>query len=427
VLRVQFDAARVSGTEIGVLDWIKLSNAGGGPVGPIAPSRFVARGVGDTQVNLSWDDTATNEQSFIVQRKLETDASFTTIATLAPNTEYFVDSAVTANTTYVYRVAALNPGGGGLSNEIRLSTWTADTFRWKTGAANPLARYESIGAAANGKLFVFGGYINEQIQSTARVDSYDPASNTWTQLSDMPEAVTHAGQAVDGRYIYIAGGFAGDHPGLGTTSVWRYDTAGDRWDRMPSLPAPRGGGAMARWGTELHFFGGLTRAQFATVNQAEHWVLDLTNPLLGWKTRAALPNARNHLAATELNGKIYAIGGQDLWNELTGAKANVDVYDPRSNTWTAAAALPVPRSHTSASTFSLNGKIYVVGGVTNALKTLRDVTVYNPATNTWTAMRELSSPRLTPVAGAIGKMLIVSTGSAYGLKPQAETWFGLLD
>jgi len=427
VLRVQFDAATARGEEIGVLDQIKISNAGGGPIGPIVPTRFAARGVGDTQVNLSWDDNSTNEQAYIVQRKLDGDESFVTIATLNPNTEYFVDPAVAPNTTYVYRVAALNPDGGGLSNEIRLTTWVADRFRWKGAAANPLARYESVGAAANGRLFVFGGYVNEQIQSTARVDAYDPASNKWTQLGDMPEPVTHAGQAVDGRYIYIAGGFLGDHPGLGTTSVWRYDTTGDRWDRMPSLPEPRGAGAMARWGTQLHFFGGLTKAQFATVNQAEHWVLDLTNPLRGWKQRASLPNARNHLAAAELNGKIYAIGGQDLWNELTGARDNVDAYDPKTDSWTPAAALPVARSHTSASTFSLNGKIYVVGGATNGFKTLRDVTTYDPTTNSWTAFRELTAPRLTPVAGAIGKMLIVSTGSAYGLKPQGETFFGLLD
>lgn len=427
VVRVQFDQARTAGQEIGVLDWIRFSNTGGQPVGPIAPTRFAARGVGDTQVNLSWDDVSTNEQSFTIQRKRATDASFATVATLPPNTEYYIDANVLPSTSYVYRVIAQGPGGAGLSNEIPLGTWNADSFRWKTAAANPLARYEAIGAAANGKLFVFGGYINNRIQATARVDAYDPAANTWKQLGDMPEIVTHAGQAVDGRYIFIAGGFLGDHPGLGTNSVWRYDTTGDRWDRMPSLPAARGAGALSRVGTELHYFGGLTRAQFVTVNQAEHWVLDLTNPLIGWKTRAALPNARNHLAATELNGKIYAIGGQDVWNEQTGAKSNVDVFDPITNTWTAAAPLPIPRSHTSASTFSLNGKIYVIGGATNNLATLRDVTVYNPAANAWSTFRELTAPRLTPVAGAIGKMLIVSTGSAYGLAPQGETWFGLLD
>jgi hypothetical protein len=37
------------------------------------------------------------------------------------------------------------------------------------------------------------------------------------------------------------------------------------------------------------------------------------------------------------------------------------------------------------------------------------------------------APRLTPVAGAIGKFLVVTTGSAFGLQPQGETWWGLLD
>lgn len=427
IVRVTFDRAARSGEEIGVLDSISFLTTGGQQPLPAAPLNFAARGVGDTQVNLSWDDAAGNEANYLVQRKLKSESDFVTIATLPANTEWYVDGTVKALTDYAYRVVASNVGGGAPSGEVTLGTWKSDVFRWKVGADNPAARYEAAGAAVNGKLYVFGGYINEQIQATARVDVYNPASDKWTQLNDMPEVVTHAGQAVDGNFIYIAGGFVGNHPGLGSRRVWRYDTINDRWDAMPPLPQPRGGGALARVGSALHYFGGLTRAQTATINQAQHWVLDLSNIHLGWNSRAALPNARNHLSTAELNGKIYAIGGQDLWNELTGAKANVDVFDPATNTWSAAAPLPVARSHTSASTFSLNGKIYVVGGATNDFKTMRDVTVYDPTANSWTNMRSLSTARLTPVAGAIGKMLIVTTGSAYGLKPEAGTFFGLLD
>ena len=432
VMRLSFVSVNRTGQEIGVIDWLKFTQASVGTPAPgsapAAPASLVVRAVGDTQVNLAWTDVATDETGYRVERRSPT--GWTVLTDLPAGRSWYADTTAAPSTSYEYRVTALGAGGAvATASAASRSTTTpaAAAFAWAGTTANPLARYEAAGAAANGRLFVFGGYVNTSIQASARVDAFDPARNTWTRLRDMPEVVTHAGQAVDGNFIYLAGGFVGDHPGLGSTSVWRYDTRNDSWTRMPSLPAPRGGGAMAIVKRELHFFGGLTQAQFATVNQAEHWVLDLTAPSLGWKTRAALPNARNHLAAAELDGKIYAIGGQDLWNEATGAKSNVDVFDPDTNTWAPAAPLPTPRSHVSASTFSLDGRIYVIGGATNNLVTLRDVTIYNPATNTWSAGPRLLAPRLTPVAGAIGRQLIVTTGSAFGLQPQSETFIGLLD
>lgn len=435
VVRLGFSSAYVAGQEIGVVDYLKFTQVSVGtpapdPSAPVAPASLVARPVGDTQVNLAWTDAATNETGYRVERRLATGTAWTTLADLPAGRAWYADAAAVAGTAYHYRVTAL--GAGGTAATTSAATRSATTpatapFAWTGSAAAPLPRYEAAGAAANGRLYVFGGYVNASIQATARADAFDPARNAWTRLRDMPEVVTHAAQAVDGNYIYLAGGFVGDHPGLGSNSAWRYDTRNDSWTRMPSLPGPRGGGAMAVVMRELHFFGGLTQAQFATVNQAEHWVLDLTAPSLGWKPRAALPNARNHLAAAEVGGKIYAIGGQDLWNEATGAKSNVDVFDPATNTWSPAAPLPTPRSHISASTFSLDGRIYVIGGATNNLVTLRDVSVYNPLTNAWTAGPRLLAPRLTPVAGAVGRQLIVTTGSAFGLQPQGETFLGLLD
>ncbi|MCS7032646.1 MAG: malectin domain-containing carbohydrate-binding protein [Phycisphaerae bacterium] len=426
VLRISFDRAARTGEELGVLDWLQFTSTGTARPLPAAPVDLAARGAGDTQINLSWIDAATDETGYLVQRSTG-DGAFIEIASLPPGTTWFADTSVRAATSYVYRVLAVNSAGTSPAAEVTVGSWSPDSFRWKRAAGSPLGRYEAAGAAVNGKLYVFGGYVNEQIQATARVDAYDPARNAWKRLTDMPEIVTHAGQAVDGAIVYLAGGFVGDHPGLGTRSVWRYDTSADRWDRMPPLPQPRGAGALALVGQTLHFFGGLSRAQFATINQRQHWALDLLNPSLGWNSRAPLPNPRNHLAAVALGGKIYAIGGQDLWNELSGAMANVDVYDPETDTWSAAAPLPVPRSHIAASSFALNGQIYVIGGATNGFTSLRDVTIYDPASDRWRIFRQLPGPRLSPVAGAIGRMLIVATGCAYGLQPQGETFFGLLD
>lgn len=443
-LRISFVAANRAGEEIGVLDSVRFSATIVGtpppeptptpaptpPQSVAAPTGLVARAAGDTQVNLAWTDVSTDEAGYRVERRLAGGNAWTRLADLPANQAWYADAAAAAATAYVYRVTALGTGGtasAASAAERSVTTLAGAPFQWSGTTANPLARYEASGVALNGRVYVFGGYVNTAIQATARVDAFDPARNAWRRMRDMPEVVTHAGHVADGPHAYIIGGFIGDHPGLGSTSVWRYDSRDDTYTRMPSLPAPRGAGAAAIVQRELHFFGGLDRSQFVTVNHADHWVLDLTHPALGWKRRAALPNARNHLAAVELGGKIYAIGGQDLWNEVSGARSNVDVFDYLTNTWSPAAPLPTPRSHVSSSTFAVNGRIYVIGGVTNNYASLRDVAIYNPSANAWSAGPRLLAPRMSPVAAVVGKQVIVTTGTAYGLIAQGETFVGLLD
>src|SRR5205085_2798063 len=97
-----------------------------------------------------------------------------------------------------------------------------------TGGSVPTAPGNLAGRAVNGKLYVFGGYTNTSIEATARSDVYDPVTNAWRRLPDMPQALTHSGQAIDGRFIYLVGGFLGDHPGPGVSSFWIFDTVGEQ-------------------------------------------------------------------------------------------------------------------------------------------------------------------------------------------------------
>jgi len=51
------------------------------------------------------------------------------------------------------------------------------------------------------------------------VDVYDPEQDSWSTRSDMPAHLTHANAATDGKRIWLAGGFKGDHPGSATDEV----------------------------------------------------------------------------------------------------------------------------------------------------------------------------------------------------------------
>lgn len=298
--------------------------------------------------------------------------------------------------------------------------------QWLPRAAAPTTLYEGQGAAVNGELYVFGGFdknVNNNPIATRAAHAYNPATNLWRKLRDIPDLVTHAGVAVDGQNIYLAGGFLGNHPGPQTDHVWKYSVTDDKWTSMPPLPEGRGGGGLAQVGRELHYFAGVVRDADGGYERdhGDHWALNLDRVGEGWRSAAPMPNPRNHIAGVALNGLIYAVGGQHLGNEDSGNQVDVDVYDPSLNTWQPVSPLPLPLGHVTASTVVWNGRLVVVGGVSLGSREVANVSAYDPATGGWTALTPLPGPRQSPVAGVIGGQLVVTTGATAN-GPTASTW-----
>jgi N-acetylneuraminic acid mutarotase len=174
---------------------------------------------------------------------------------------------------------------------------------------------------------------------------------------------------------------------------------------------------LAAVGRVLHFFGG---SDAARQDAAQHWQLDLDNLSAGWIAKAPLPVATNHVAGVVVDGKLYAIGGQQNQDSAAIQRAEVQVYDPATNAWTARAPLPLARSHITSSTFVRNGQILVLGGIGPGTTVIKRVDSYNPVTNTWTPLTSLPANRLSGVADALPDgRIIFSTGSM-----TKYTWVG---
>jgi uncharacterized repeat protein (TIGR02543 family) len=71
-----------------------------------------------SRLTITWSDKSTNEAGFRVERKTGTTGTYTQIAQVSANITSFIDSTVTAGTTYCYRVRAFNTAGNSAySNE----------------------------------------------------------------------------------------------------------------------------------------------------------------------------------------------------------------------------------------------------------------------------------------------------------------------
>lgn len=86
---------------------------------PLAATDFAATPASDTSVTLSWTDVATTESGYLIERSTDgnnwTTITPTTVAGLtvsvAANTVSAVDSGLTQNTSYQYRITARNTAG----------------------------------------------------------------------------------------------------------------------------------------------------------------------------------------------------------------------------------------------------------------------------------------------------------------------------
>ena len=295
--------------------------------------------------------------------------------------------------------------------------------RWQPLASMPQERFEHACALVGDALYVFGGY-GQGVKSSNHVQAFDLARNEWRRLRDMPSAITHVNTAVDGRTVWIAGGFKDGYPGKAIDEVWKYDVDKDAFVAAPSLPEPRAGGGLALVGRRLHYFGGLK--QDRDTDAADHWVLDLdaTGSPAKWKSAADMPAPRNQFGTVTHQGKIYAIGGQFHHDSTSGKpaldQARVDIYDPATDSWSSGPELPIPHSHSENSTFLHKGRLFVIGG--RSVNRVEAAIWVLSAEGKWSRFGTLPVPLIGPAARIIAGRLVVAGGAPRGYDPQSRVW-----
>lgn len=83
---------------------------------PAAPTNLAVSNLSGG-AHLTWVDNANNEEMFMIMRKAQGGA-YGDIEMLTFNTTSYHDASVTAGTTYLYMVMAMNEKGEASSNEV---------------------------------------------------------------------------------------------------------------------------------------------------------------------------------------------------------------------------------------------------------------------------------------------------------------------
>jgi N-acetylneuraminic acid mutarotase len=320
--------------------------------------------------------------------------------------------------------------------------------RWTKAAAFPDPEEELYGVAANGKMYVLGGF-GAGGKPVGMNWEYDPATDKWTKKKDMPLPVHHSALASHNGKIYMFGGyklfpvpqgFGGWEP---VDNAWEFDPVADSWKALAPLPNKRGSPIAVEVSGRIYVIGGAIPepgsnevAVFPTRAARSIGTNEEYDPETNkWASRSPMPTPRNHAFAGAVNGRIYVIGGR-LTNPFITVASNLDVveeYNPATNLWGesgARAQMPTARSGGGWTTY--NGKIYVGGGEVQTralLAAFRALEAYDPVTNNWTILPSMPLPRHGVAVAVLGNKIHFVSGkiTSGGYEPDLKLTTGSHD
>jgi hypothetical protein len=331
------------------------------------------------------------------------------------------------------------------------------TSPWKKGAPFPEPDEELYGVAANGKLYVIGGWDDGKAGGLNY--EYDPATDKWTKKQPMPKPAHHAALAAANGKIYVMGGFVAPSETalpLGAAwqpidNAWQYDPVADTWKSLAPLPSKRGSAVAVEAGGKIYTIGGATTMEGRVLNDSLGRLGDSKDPFFTafgpsrvlsinevydpatnkWEARQPMSVPRNHAFASAVNGKIYVIGGRTGHGFILTA-TNTDVveeYDPVSDSWNAPKErMPTARSGGVAGTDGR--RIYVAGGEVTTQELVgafRAIEAYDTLTDSWSTLPSMPMPRHGAAGAVIGNHLhlvsgmIQSAGALVFLDPTLAT------
>jgi hypothetical protein len=282
---------------------------------------------------------------------------------------------------------------------------------WATLAPVPAvgSGVEGPSVAAVGNRIIVALGLDPAFGDTNITRIYTIASDSWAFGADAPGTSSEGAGVAHGGIFYTLGGReAGPR-----ADIWAYDPALDAWNAaLAPMPTPRAGLAAAVVGNSIFAIGGRSNTSGPCSGNPVAAVERFDIAFGTWTTVASLPAPRSDLAAAAVGGKIYVFGGcDDAGNFL----ADVDVYDPETNTWsTAPSDMPTARAGMYA-VETKGGTVYVIGGwdgVSNGLSTNE---AFNVAQDTWTAgLLPMPTNRAETGAAGVGGLIYIVGGAQPG-------------
>jgi hypothetical protein len=185
-------------------------------------------------------------------------------------------------------------------------------------------------------IYCLGGNAAGAATATARVYSYNPATDTQTVLTaadnwpgDAAGTILPGGFAVDNNKLYILGGF--NINVASTNQIWQFDptaAVGSKWTQMVNTPEGVMYAPTCTIGGIIYLAGASDYSGGTVIDTTNSFSFNPATNMTGFIP--PIPRATGETRALNFNGKMYVMGGGRV---APNPSNEVDILDPSSNTW----------------------------------------------------------------------------------------------
>ncbi len=346
--------------------------------------------------------------------------------------------------------------GGYLADRITgsASHWVLDLdggTSWRPAATLPDPRGHLGGVEIGGRLYVIGGAFHHDPNpdDVTLVQRYDPGTDSWTRLADLPRPLSHAEPstfAVDGQVIVVGGrdfNNAERRPTEAVRSILVYDPAANLWVEIDRLPVPLHGAEARLFADQLVVHGGSPSWEDP---RRETWLLRFRD---AWRRRPPMPLALGEVAAGIVGNSLIVVGegnpatlrfaldsgtwadpasvaarpfpghhhAAEVWNGRLylfggfGADGKTQIYDPKTNEWRVGA--PMPFAAASSASAVIGNRICIAGGIVGS-RTTTEAACYDPTSDAWTPVAPMRHGRNHAASASDGSRMFVFGGRGAG-------------
>ncbi len=284
---------------------------------------------------------------------------------------------------------------------------------WRTLKDAPIARQFAGTTVAGGKMWIAGGLTQDA--ATPAVYGYDPVIDNWTRGPDLPLPLHHLAAVTYHNEVVVIGGWSPANGNLsGVVSGKVFALRNGAWVELPPLNHPRVAQGAAVVGDKIVVMGGQADNQLVTPTE----VFDGTR----WTDAAPIPTPREHMSATTDGTYVYAVGGRNLSSDKNTAA--FERFDPATGAWQTMPNMPTPRGGVAAT--CVDGRIVAAGGE-EPTRVLPTVEAYDIATGTWSTLPSLPVPRHGIAFATIGNSIYAVGGAQRPTHAQSAATVEVLD
>lgn len=310
--------------------------------------------------------------------------------------------------------------------------------RWRAAPSVPWAVQEVYGVAWRGQVLIAGGMAPGGGQTNAldRTALYDPRIDRWSEAGRLPFPRHHPALAAcySERYAaagypdaFAIGGFRITEAGAWTAikEVVRFDLF---WTAVEPMPQFQCETVALGLQDRIHVVTGRAPRGEKNAAYADHMDVAAHQVFLPdlniWTTARPAPLARNSATGGVIDDKLYVAGGRTMGG---GNSGQLDRYDPQSDSWTS--LRPMPQGAGGLAGAVVGGKLYVFGGEGGPRDNgyggvIPQCWSYDPKTDQWTAEAAMGAPRHGLAAVAVDGRIYAVGG---GLKPSGAQVCDLME